>query len=90
MEKIYTFDGENVSENDMMKVFSENPDCGMAVVYTERTGGRELVNGRMTWIDRVQTKVLPFSNRKPALDYIRFLGSQTNRSISDIHIEVAD
>lgn len=90
MEKIYTFDGENVSENDMMKVFSENPDCGMAVVYTERTGGRELVNGRMRWIDRVQTKVVPFASRKPALDYIGFLRSQTNRSISDIYIEVSD
>jgi hypothetical protein len=90
MEKIYTFDGENISEDDIRKVFSENPDCGMAVVYTERTGGRELVNGRMTWIDLVQTKVVPFASRNPAFDYIGFLGSQTNRSISDIHIEVAD
>lgn len=90
MEKIYNFDGENISEDDIRKVFSENPDCGMAVVYTERTGGRELVNGRMTWIDRVQTKMVPFRDRKPAFDYIAFLGSQTNRSISDIYIKVAD
>lgn len=90
MDNFYTFDGENVSEDDLKRVFSENPDCGMAVVYTERTGGRELVNGRMTWIDRVQTKVIPFAKRKPALDYIGFLRSQTNRSISDMHIEVAD
>ena len=90
MEKIYTFDGENLSEDDIREVFSENPDCGMAVVYTEYTGGRELVNGRMTWIDRAQTKMIPFRNRKPAFDHIAFLRSQTNRSISDIHIEVAD
>ena len=89
MDKVYKYDGE-FTDTDRDLLFSENPDAGLAVVYVEHTCGREFVGGRMQWIDRNVTKAVPFATWKGAENYIGFLNSQANRSISDLRIEYGD
>lgn len=86
MSKIYAYDSSEFTDEKIGDVFAENGDATIAVIYTEYIGGREPRNGRMVWVDRKLTKVVPFRKFREADDYIRFLRSQTNRSISDIMI----
>ena len=86
MEKVYKY-GREFTDTDRDILFSENPDAGLAVVYVEHICGREFVDGRMLWIDRDVTKAVPFATWKGAENYIGFLNSRANRSISDIRIE---
>lgn len=90
MIKIYTFNKGEYTESEHDRIFKENPDAGLAVVYTEHKSSRVPSGNRMVWVDTVLTKVAMFSNFSSAQDYIRFLDSQPNRSISDLYIEDRD
>ena len=90
MEKdatIYEFDGKEVPEDERDRVYAENPGCEMAVVYTELRHERVNVGGRMQWVDRYTTKMIPFRTFRAAKQHYDFIVSQTHRMITDVHLD---